>query len=88
MEMGAPVVGEGCWRMEMGEDGVPQGVLGVSVATCVKPGRDWRPVPPMTAMGTGAVFCCSCQLLRGLFCVVVFWRLSGALAQCSTHGRN
>jgi hypothetical protein len=54
MEMGLPVVGEGCCRMEMGLDGVPHGVVGWRVATCVKPGRDCRPVPPMTAMGTGS----------------------------------
>jgi hypothetical protein len=54
MGMGCPVVGEGCVRMLMGEDGVPQGVLGCSVRMGVKPGRDCRPVPPMTAIETGA----------------------------------
>jgi hypothetical protein len=37
----------------MGEEGVPQGVVGLSEATGVKPGRDCRPVPPITAMGMG-----------------------------------
>jgi len=32
---------------------VPQGVVGLREATGVKPGRDCRPVPPITAMGTG-----------------------------------
>ena len=52
--MGLPVVGEGCWRMLMGEDGLPQGVSMSSVAASVKPGREEMPVPPMTAMCTGA----------------------------------
>ena len=38
--------------MEIGEDGVPHGVVIFRVAACVKPGRCCRPVPPMTAMGT------------------------------------
>jgi hypothetical protein len=37
----------------MGEEGVPQGVVTLREATGVKPGRDWRPVPPITAMGMG-----------------------------------
>ena len=50
MGIGLPVVGEGCWRIEIGEEGAPQGVVGVRFATCVKLGRVERPVPPMTAM--------------------------------------
>lgn len=34
--MGLPVEGEGWWRMEIGEEGVPHGVVGFNVATCVK----------------------------------------------------
>lgn len=41
--------------MEMGEEGAPHGVSTFKVAASVKPGRDWMPVPPMTAMWTGAV---------------------------------
>jgi hypothetical protein len=37
----------------MGEEGVPQGVSTLREATGVKPGRDWRPVPPITAMEMG-----------------------------------
>lgn len=55
MGIGLPVEGEGWWRMLMGEEGMPQGVVEWMVATGVKPGRDCRPVPPMTAMATGAV---------------------------------
>ena len=36
--------------MEIGEEGRPQGVGIVRVATGVKLGRDCRPVPPITAM--------------------------------------
>jgi hypothetical protein len=36
----------------MGEEGLPQGVSMSREATLVKPGRSWRPVPPMTAMRT------------------------------------
>ena len=50
MGMGLPVVGEGWFRMEIGEEGVPQGVLGVSVAARVKLGSVCRPVPPITAI--------------------------------------
>lgn len=52
--MGFPVEGEGWCRMEIGEDGVPHGVVGLRVATCVKCGRDCNPVPPMTAIETGS----------------------------------
>jgi hypothetical protein len=46
-----------CWwcRTVIGDDGVPQGVVMFSEATWVKPGSSRRPVPPMTAMGTGAI---------------------------------
>jgi hypothetical protein len=57
MGMGAPVVGEGCWRMEIGDEGEPQGVEGERVAARVKFGRLWRPVPPITAMRTGSRWC-------------------------------
>lgn len=46
--------GEGWCRTEMGEEGLPQGVVGSRVATWEKPGRCCRPVPPMTAMGIGS----------------------------------
>jgi hypothetical protein len=49
------VVGEGCWRMLRGDEGLPHGVSTSSVAASVKPGRDEIPVPPMTAMCTGAM---------------------------------
>jgi hypothetical protein len=49
-----PAEGEWCTRMEMGEEGRPQGVGIVRVAATVKPGRCWIPVPPMTAMRTGS----------------------------------
>lgn len=52
--VGWPVVGEGWCRMEMGEEGAPQGVVGWRVATGVKFARAWRPVPPMTAIRTGS----------------------------------
>ena len=52
--MGLPSAEEWC-RTVMGEEGVPHGVVGLSEATGVKPGRDCRPVPPITAMGMGAV---------------------------------
>jgi len=54
MGMGLPVVGEGWCRMEIGEEGVPQGVLRVSVAARVKLGSVCRPVPPITAIWTGS----------------------------------
>ena len=47
-----PLLGVWC-RTVMGDEGVPQGVVGLIEATGVKPGRDWRPVPPITAMGMG-----------------------------------
>lgn len=58
MGIGLPVEGEGCWRMEIGEDGAPQGVSILRVAARVKEGRDWMPVPPITAMCTGSVVGC------------------------------
>jgi hypothetical protein len=54
MGIGLPVDGEGWCRMEMGDDGSPHGVSTFSDAARVKPGSDWMPVPPMTAMWTGA----------------------------------
>lgn len=39
--------------MEMGEEGLPQGVEMLRDATRVKEGRFWMPVPPITAMWTG-----------------------------------
>lgn len=54
MGTGLPVDDEGWCRMEMGDDGFPHGVSTSSVAASVKPGSDWMPVPPMTAMRTGA----------------------------------
>lgn len=57
MGMGLPVEGEGWCRMEIGDDGSPHGVSTLSVAARVKPGSDWMPVPPMTAMWTGAAGC-------------------------------
>lgn len=40
MGMGLPVDGEGWWRIVIGEEGLPQGVWRLRVATCVKPARD------------------------------------------------
>lgn len=37
----------------MGEEGSPQGVEMEREATWVKPGSSRKPVPPITAMGTG-----------------------------------
>lgn len=54
MGIGLPVVGEGCCRIEMGEEGAPHGVSTWRVAASVKPGRLEMPVPPITAMWTGA----------------------------------
>lgn len=54
MGVGRPVVGEGWWRIEMGDEGVPHGVLTLSVATFVKWGSCLMPVPPITAMRTGS----------------------------------
>ena len=48
--IGLPVEGDGCCRMETGDDGLPHGVSTSSVAARVKPGREEIPVPPMTAM--------------------------------------
>lgn len=56
MGMLLPVLGEGWCRMEMGDDGAPHGVSTLSVAASVKPGSDWIPVPPITAMRTGASY--------------------------------
>lgn len=54
MGMGLPVEGEGWWRTLMGAEGLPQGVVGETLATWVKSARDWRPVPPMTAIWMGS----------------------------------
>lgn len=54
MGMGLPDVGEGCWRTAIGEEGEPQGVVGLRLATCVKPASELRPVPPITAMWIGS----------------------------------
>lgn len=54
MGIGLPVEGEGWWRMDIGDEGEPHGVLGWRVATWVKSASDWRPVPPMTAIRTGS----------------------------------
>ena len=48
--IGLPVVGDGCCRMEIGEDGFPHGVSTSRVAARVNPGSDEMPVPPITAM--------------------------------------
>jgi hypothetical protein len=45
--------GEEWWRTVTGDEGVPQGVVMLREAIAVNPGRDWRPVPPITAMGMG-----------------------------------
>ena len=37
---GSPVEGDGWCRIDIGEEGVPQGVVGVRVATWVKSARD------------------------------------------------
>ena len=50
MGMGFPDEGDVWCRIEMGEEGIPQGVDGLRVATWVKSGRVCRPVPPITAM--------------------------------------
>lgn len=55
MAMGLPVLGEGWCRIEMGEEVLPQGVDMSRLATGVKPGSCWSPVPPITAMGTCSV---------------------------------
>lgn len=55
MGMGLPVEGEGWWRIEIGEDGVPHGVSTFRVAASVKFSRAWMPVPPITAILTGSV---------------------------------
>ena len=51
------LVGEGWERMVMGDEGWPQGVGTVRVVTGVKPGREERPVPPMTAIRMGSSGC-------------------------------
>jgi hypothetical protein len=38
----------------MGDEGLPQGVSTSRVAASVKPGSDEMPVPPITAICTGA----------------------------------
>jgi hypothetical protein len=53
--IGLPVVGDGWCRMEIGEDGDPQGVCTFRVAASENPGSDWIPVPPITAMWTGSM---------------------------------
>lgn len=63
--MGLPVVGDGCCRIEIDEDGLPHGVSTSRVAARVKPGSDEMPVPPMTAMCTGAVCGISIQVNQG-----------------------
>ncbi len=50
--MGSPVVGEGCSRITIGEEGTPHGVVTGMDATCVKSGSAARPVPPITPMRT------------------------------------
>jgi len=50
MGIGLPVVGEGCCRMLIGDEGLPHGVSTSSVAARVKPGSEEMPVPPITAM--------------------------------------
>jgi len=57
MGVGLPVEGEGCCRMEIGDEGAPQGVGTSRVAARVKPERAWMPVPPITAMWTGSMVC-------------------------------
>lgn len=52
--MGLPVEGDGWWRIDIGEEGVPHGVVGLRDATCVKLGKDCNPVPPITAIETGS----------------------------------
>ena len=54
MGVGWPVVGEGWCRMEIGDEGAPQGVVRAREATWVKCGSSLRPVPPITAMRTGS----------------------------------
>ena len=54
--------GKGWWGrggrgMVMGDEGWPQGVGTVRVVTGVKPGREERPVPPMTAIRMGSSGC-------------------------------
>ncbi len=53
--IGLPVVGDGCWSTAIGDEGVPHGVVGLRLATCVKSARELRPVPPITpiVMGSG-----------------------------------
>lgn len=53
--MDLPVEGDGWCSTAIGEDGAPQGVEGLILATCVKSAREARPVPPMTAMCIGSV---------------------------------
>jgi hypothetical protein len=52
MGIGWPVVGEGCSRIPIGDDGTPHGVMMGMDATWVKSGIAARPVPPMTPMRT------------------------------------
>ena len=55
MGIGFPVDGEGWCKILIGEEGKPHGVEGRIVVTGWKPGSDCRPVPPITAIETGAV---------------------------------
>jgi hypothetical protein len=45
--------------MDIGEEGAPHGVSMLRVAAREKPGREEMPVPPITAMWTGAGRCVS-----------------------------
>lgn len=59
-----------CVRIEMGDEGAPQGVEIVREATAEKPSRCWRPVPPMTAMWTGpGVDMSACSGFWGYVCL-------------------
>ena len=66
--------------MEIGEDGVPQGVSGLRVATWVKPWRDWRPVPPMTAIDIGSNQ--QCLVSREAFACEKLFRLRTFVVVC------
>ena len=56
--IGFPVDGDGDgWcKMLTGAEGLPHGVVGLMVATCVKSASEARPVPPITAMWTGSFY--------------------------------
>lgn len=55
MGVAAPVVGEWCSKMVIGEAGLPQGVALDIEATLWKWGSSLRPVPPITPILTGSV---------------------------------